>query len=133
MSSEKPQYTEKQQAFLDALCTDAKGDIRVAMQIAGYSDKTKISEVVNTLKDEIVDRASVMLAMNAPKAAYGLVDVLNDPASMGARNAIAAASQILDRTGLVKKEQITVEGPSGGLFILPPKQVSADDGVAEED
>ena len=131
MSTEK-QYTEKQLAFLDALCADAKGDVRAAMQIAGYSDKTKIAEVVNPLKDEIVDRASTMLAMNAPKAAFGLVDVLNDPASMGARNAVSAAAQILDRTGLVKKEQVTIEGPTSGLFILPPKQVSADDGLAEE-
>lgn len=131
MSTEK-QYTEKQLAFLDALCTEAKGDIRAAMQIAGYSDKTKIAEVVNPLKDEIVDRAGTMLAMNAPKAAFGLVDVLNDPASMGARNAVSAAAQILDRTGLVKKEQVTIEGPTSGLFILPPKQVSADDGLAEE-
>ena len=113
MSTEK-QYTEKQLAFLDALCTEAKGDIRAAMQIAGYSDKTKIAEVVNPLKDEIVDRAGTMLAMNAPKAAFGLVDVLNDPASMGARNAVSAAAQILDRTGLVKKEQVTIEGPTAG-------------------
>lgn len=131
--SEEKQYTEKQIAFLDALCADARGDIRTAMQMAGYSDKTKIAEVVNPLKDEIIERASTMLAMNAPKAAYGLVDVLNDPASMGARNAVSAAAQILDRTGLVKREQITVEGPTGGLFILPPKQVSADDDLAEQD
>jgi len=132
MATEK-QYTEKQLAFLEALCTEAKGDIRAAMKIAGYSDSTKISEVVNTLREEIIDRASTMLAINAPKAAFGLVDVLNDPASMGARNAVSAAAQILDRTGLVKKEQITVEGPTGGLFILPPKQVSDDDGVADQD
>jgi hypothetical protein len=28
---------------------------------------------------------------------------------------------VLDRTGLVKKEQIEVTGNSGGIFILPPK------------
>ena len=41
---------------------------------------------------------------------------------MGARNAVSAATQILDRTGLVKKEQIQVTTDTGGLFILPPKK-----------
>lgn len=49
------------------------------------------------------------------------MDVLDDPSSMGARNAISAAREILDRTGLVKKEQVEVTGTSGGIFILPPK------------
>ena len=46
---------------------------------------------------------------------------------MGARNAVAAATQILDRAGLVKKEQVEIKGPEGGIFILPPKQVTPDD------
>jgi hypothetical protein len=60
-----------------------------------------------------------------------MVDVLNDPGAMGARNAVAAATQILDRTGLVKKEQIEIKGPEGGIFILPPKKVTPADDEAE--
>ena len=41
--------------------------------------------------------------------------------SMGARNAISAAREILNRAGLVKKEQVEVSGNNGGVFILPPK------------
>ena len=63
----------------------------------------------------------MMLAVNAPKAAFGIADVLNDPSSLGARNAIPAAREVLDRSGLVKKEQIEVTSNSGGLFVLPPK------------
>ena len=48
---------------------------------------------------------------------------------MGARNAISAAREILDRTGLVKKEQVEVSGNTGGIFILPPK--TAKDEIAE--
>ena len=66
----------------------------------------------------------MMLAMNAPKAAFGIVDVLNDPSSLGARNAISPAREVLDRSGLVKKEQIEVNNTSGGLFVLPPKTTS---------
>lgn len=118
--------TEKQEAFLEALTGEAKGNIRTAMRLAGYSPTTKTKEVVGPLRDEIVEYASMMLAMNAPKATFSMIDVLDDPSAMGARNAVAAAREILDRSGLVKKEQVEVKGPEGGIFILPPKQASAD-------
>lgn len=121
-------YSDKQLAFLDALTGEARGNVRAAMREAGYSDATKIGEVVGPLKDEIVDRASLMLAMNAPKATFSMLDVLDDPGAMGARNSVAAAAQILDRTGLVKKEQVTVAGLENGIFILPPKQADTIDG-----
>ena len=129
--TEEKKYTAMQEAFLEALVGEARGNIREAMTMAGYSVNTRISEVVNPLRDEIVDRASMVLAMNAPKASYSMVDVLNDPGSMGARNAVAAATQILDRTGLVKKEQVEIKGPEGGIFILPPKQVTPSDDEQE--
>ena len=122
MVEETKKLTEKQEAFLEALCGEAKGNIRGAMNIAGYSENTKISEIVSSLKNEIVERSSLLLAMNAPKATFSMVDVLDDPGQMGARNAVSAATQILDRTGLVKKEQIQVTTDTGGLFILPPKK-----------
>ena len=77
------------------------------------------------MKDDIVERASMMLALNAPKAAFGIVDVLDDPSALGARNAISAAREVLDRSGIVKKEQVEVTTSQGGLFVLPPK--SGDD------
>ncbi len=114
-------YTEKQTAFLEALMGEGRGNIRKSMDIAGYSKGTNQGEVTGPLREEIIERASMMLAMNAPKAAYGLVDVLNDPTSLGARNAINAAREVLDRTGLIKKEKIEVTNNGGGMFILPPK------------
>jgi hypothetical protein len=114
-------YTEKQTAFLEALMGEGRGNIRKAMDIAGYSKGTNQGEVTGPLREEIIERASMMLAMNAPKAAHGLVDVLNDPTALGARNAINAAREVLDRTGLVKREKIEVTNNGGGMFILPPK------------
>ena len=121
------ELTERQELFLEALCGEARGDIRTAMRIAGYSDGTKLKDVVDPLKDYIIERASLMLAMNAPRATFSMLGVLDDPSAMGARNAVAAAREILDRTGLVKKEQVEVKGPEGGLFILPPKRMVEDD------
>ena len=118
--------TDKQAAFLEALLGEARGNIRAAMDIAGYSKTTATSEVVGPLKEEITERAGMMLAMNAPKAAFGIIDVLDDPSALGARNAISAAREVLERTGLVKKEQVEVSGNAGGIFILPPKTANDD-------
>jgi len=63
--------TPKQEDFLEALLGEARGNIRAAMDIAGYSRTTKTAEVVGPLKEEITERAGMMLAMNAPKAAFG--------------------------------------------------------------
>ena len=128
MDAPGKELTDKQAAFLEALLGEARGNIRAAMDMAGYAKNTKTTEVVGPLKEEITDRAGMMLAMNAPKAAFGIVDVLDDPSALGARNAISAAREVLDRTGLVKKEQVEVSGNSGGIFILPPK--TANDDVA---
>ena len=122
------ELTDKQAAFLEALLGEARGNIRLAMDMAGYSKSTKTSEVVGPLKEEITERAGLMLAINAPKAAFGIIDVLDDSSALGARNAISAAREVLDRTGLVKKEQVEVSGNAGGIFILPPK--TANDDVA---
>ena len=120
--------TPKQEDFLEALLGEARGNIRAAMDMAGYSKSKKTSEVVGPLKEEITERAGLMLAINAPKAAFGIIDVLDDSSALGARNAISAAREVLDRTGLVKKEQVEVSGNAGGIFILPPK--TANDDVA---
>jgi|TARA_B100000524_G_scaffold332544_1_gene219817 hypothetical protein len=122
---EPKKYSEKQEKFLEALCSEARGNIRQAMTIAGYSVTTSINSVVKPLKEEIIERSQMLLAMNTPKATLGLIGVLDDPESMGARNTVAAASQILDRTGIIKKEQIEVKSDKGGLFILPPKKADA--------
>ncbi len=118
---DKKELTEKQKKFLDALVGEAKGNHRKAMEIAGYSPNTTITDVVKNIKEEVIERASMVLALNAPAAAFGVVNVLNDPTTMGARNAISAAKEIMDRTGLIKKEQVEVKATDGGLFVLPPK------------
>ena len=118
--------TDRQEAFLEALLGEAKGNIREAMRIAGYSDSTRINEAIAPIKEEIVERAGMMLAANAPKAALGIIGVLDDPSAMGARNAVAAAREVLDRSGLVKKELVEVKGVEGGVFILPPKKTEED-------
>jgi len=67
MTTTEKTYTDKQSVFLEAMLSEARGDIGTAMDIAGYARTTKTAEVVSSLKEQISERASMMLAMNAPK------------------------------------------------------------------
>ena len=104
MEKPKKQLTDKQTAFLEQLIGDARGNVCLAMDIAGYAKTTAVQEVVGNLRDEIMDRTSTMMALNAPKAAFGITDVLDDPSAMVAKNAIAAAKEVLNQTGLIKRK-----------------------------
>ena len=92
------------------------------MQIARYSDHTKVAHTAKELREEIREATGTLLAIYAPKAAYALTSVLDNPDTFNARQIISAAKEVLDRTGLVKKERVEVTSNSGGIFILPPKQ-----------
>lgn len=120
----KRQLTDLQLAFLSALFGEAKGDPALAVKLAGYSETVKYSEVVASLKDEIIDQAKMILAMNAPRAAIGLVDVVINPDQKMATVKMKAAESILDRVGVKSKEQsdVNLNVPAGGLFIMPAKE-----------
>ena len=118
--------TEKQQKLLAVLFDEAGGDIVTAKKIAGYSDATSSTEIINSLKEEILDATSAYMARNAPKAAMAMVGALYDPTELGIRDKMSAAKELLDRTGLVKTEKMQVEA-KGGVMLMPPKQMDEDD------
>ena len=118
--------TEKQQKLLAVLFDEAGGDIVAAKKLAGYSDATSSTEIISSLKDEILDATSSYMARNAPKAAMAMVGALYDPTELGIRDKMAAAKELLDRTGLVKTEKMQVEA-KGCVRLMPPKQMDDDD------
>mgnify|MGYP001414015870 FL=1 len=118
------ELTEKQRLFLDVLFDKAQGSIVQAKKLAGYSDGTSSSEVVRSLKDEINEATREYLARVAPKAAFSMANVLDDPTELGIKEKIVAAKDLLDRTGHAKTEKMEVSS-STGLFILPPKDSDA--------
>ena len=118
--------TEKQQKLLAVLFDEAGGDINVAKRMAGYSDATSSTEIINSLKEEILDATSAYMARNAPKAAMAMVGALYDPTELGIRDKMQAAKELLDRSGLVKTEKMQVEA-KGGVMLMPPKQMDDDD------
>ena len=95
------QLTERQQKFLSVLFDEAGGDVATAKKLAGYSDATRIEEVVNSsMKEEILESTQNFMARNAPKAAMAMVSGLFDPTELGIRDKMTAAKELLDRTGL---------------------------------
>ena len=118
--------TEKQKKLLEVLFDGAGGDIVTAKKLAGYSDATSSTEVINSLKEEILDATSTYMARNAPKAAMAMVGALYDPTELGIRDKMSAAKELLDRTGLVKTEKMQVEA-KGGVMLMPPKQTEEND------
>jgi len=113
--------TEQQQTFLAVLFDEAGGDVLTAKKLAGYSDQTSTTQIVNSMKEEILDATQLYMSRNAPKAAMAMVGALYDPTELGIRDKMAAAKELLDRTGLVKTEKMQVE-TKGGVMLMPPKQ-----------
>ena len=120
------QLTEQQQKFLNVLFDEAAGNVAAAKKLAGYSDSTSTTQVVNSLKEEILDATQLYMSRNAPRAAVAMVGALMDPTELGIRDKMQAAKELLDRTGLVKTEKMQVEA-KGGVMLMPPKQMDDDD------
>lgn len=113
--------TERQQKFLDVLFDEAGGDVVLAKKLAGYSESTATTAVVDALKDEIADRTRTFFARTAPKAAYAMAAAINDPTELGIKEKMVASRDLLDRAGLGKVEKVDVTS-GGGIFYLPTKE-----------
>ena len=114
------ELTERQQKFLNVLFDGAAVDVVQAKLLAGYSEGSSTTDIVKSLKDEIMEATQLYMSRNAPKAAMAMVSGLLDPTELGIRDKMSAAKELLDRTGLVKTEKLQVES-SGGVMLLPAK------------
>ena len=134
LPSTERKLTEKQQDFLNNLI-ETKGNLKLSAELAGYAGNHY--QVIKSLRQEIVDLASNILAREAPSAAFKLVEVMqSDNAVPQANVKLQAAQTILDRVGLGKQDKLDVNhNTSGGIFILPEKQtidIVAEDADYEE-
>lgn len=119
------QLTDLQKAFLEALFGEAKGDPVEAKKIAGYAQTISTTEIIRSLKDEIIEQAKLVLALNSPRAAMELVGMMINPNQEAGTNKLKAIESILNRASVTEKESssdINLKVPQGGLFILPPKK-----------
>jgi len=122
LKTQEKSLTDTQEKFLDALFGEAQGNPKRAGELAGYSEHS-YPKVLRNLKDEIVKRAENYLAIHSAKAATKMVNMLEeDGTTPHASIRMEAAKQILDRIGIVKKDQLDVNmNLKHGMFILPAK------------
>lgn len=117
--------TEKQQKFLDVLFDEARGSVVEAKKLAGYSPTQHTAQIVEALKDEILEKTNMYLASNAPRAAMSMVGAMIDPTELGIKEKMQAAKEVMDRVGIIKSEKLQVES-TGGVMVLPPKKTEDD-------
>ena len=122
LKTQERSLTNSQEKFLDVLFGEARGDPKKAGELAGYSNHS-YPKVLRNLKSEIVSRAENYLATHSAKAATKMVDMLDEDGTTPHANIrLEAAKQILDRIGIIKKEQIDINMKAmHGIFILPAK------------
>lgn len=113
--------TEKQAKFLELLYGECQGDVRKAYKLAGFTSNHP-EYVLASLKDFIVQHADDMIAASAVKAAYSMIDTIDNPDSLGAAVKLNAAKEVLDRAGVNKKGEVQNTSPQIGIFILPEKR-----------
>ena len=114
------ELTERQQKFLAVLFDEAGGDVVTAKKLAGYSASSSTTDIIKSLKDEVLEATQLYMSRNAPRAAVAMVGGLLDPTELGIKEKMSAAKELLDRTGLVKTEKMQVES-TGGVMLLPAK------------
>ena len=118
---------ERYEKFLSVLFEGANGDAERAKVMAGFDKEEPLGPILKTLEKRIPELTKTFLSTKGQIAAvWALVHALKSPTDLGTKEKLAAAKEILDRTGLTKTEKIEVESKSP-LFILPAKRDEDED------
>ena len=108
------ELTERQKTFLQVLFDGAGGDVKQAKVLAGYSENSSTTDIVNSLRKEIMEATESYMARNAPKAAVAMVSGVDDPTQLGIRDRLSASKELLDRVGLSHRVNNLPSQLSGG-------------------
>ena len=125
---QKRDFTKKQITFLDTLIENG-GRVREAMEVAGYHPGSR-GNLINSVKDEIIERTRQHLASSSVQAANRLIEGLDADGTIPSSQMevrIRSANDILDRTGVSKRQEITTESRVlHGIVLLPAKKEQQD-------
>jgi hypothetical protein len=129
MEKKKKKLTDQQKLFLEELYGDeARGDVKVAMRLAGYSENCRPSQILKSLGMEVKSSAKDALAAMAGKAVFSVQSVMENPDQAGSAMKLKAAESVLDRSGIKENpSDVNLNVPSGGLVILPAKKEHTED------
>ena len=119
---QKKELTEKQSIFIDELMRNG-GSISQAIKVAGYSEGSR-KWLVESVRDEIIDRTKQELALNGPKAASRLVSTLDEDGTTPKGDLrLKAAESLLNRIGIGSNEAIDHNVQvMHGVVLLPSKK-----------
>lgn len=115
--------THKDNYFLEVLFDVCEGNVKEAMKKAGLTGPQHL--VTRRLKDKIQEISKDYIIANTGRAVIELVGTLDNPNEPGVKNTLSAAAMILDRGGVVKKEEAVVQ-EQNFMFILPSKEKDED-------
>ena len=96
---------EQQAIFFEVLLET--GSVVKASEVAGYANPSYGYKLARKMRKDILDRIETELAVSGPKAAKILVGALEADNEVSSSQ-MMASNQILDRIGIVKKNQIEV-------------------------
>ena len=131
----RDQLTERQESFLrlfwESECEGVPKELAIA---AGYTESSALI-AVRSMENEILELTKLYLVQHAPRAARQIVQaMISDEPIKGIKDKLLAATTLLDRVGVVKKDKMEVEHThSGGVFLIPTKApIEAVEAVFEE-
>ena len=120
----KKDLTEKQNTFLETLLGNG-GNVVEAMDVAGYHPSSR-SRLMKSVKDEIIEQTKYHLASSSVKAANRLIEGLDADGTLSSSQMdtrLKAANDILDRTGVSKRHEVSSESKViHGVVLLPSKK-----------
>lgn len=122
-------YTQQQLDFVQYYLEESKNTVdyiaaaKIARSKAGYADNVPLSPLLNSVKDLIIESMKTQLITMLPKLVNKMEKVVDNPAEPGAKTVVAAISTMMDRAGLIKPDESTlnIKAPNG-VIILPQKQ-----------
>lgn len=119
---------EKQEKFLEVLFSETcKGNVRKAMNVAGYADTYSPSRLTKSLAKEIEQATREFIASSTTTAAYTMHEIVTGKAdALGLALRLQASKDLLDRGGHAKTEKVEIQSKDP-LFILPAKKTNAEE------
>lgn len=131
MSNEQSELSPQDALFLSLLFeVDDNGICRhpeEAKLLAGFPKSMPVTTICRRLNKELITRGDDFLAAHSVIALQGLLSVLNSPTEPGAKVRLQAATELLDRAGVVKKERTeTAQQAPNYVFLLPNKVAMTD-------
>lgn len=124
--------SEKDISFLDHYTNPESpffGKVRASLELAGFAPNSQ-HWLLKKLSDEIVGRTKLYLATNSMKAAKLNMDLMDGTIQTDSELDIKKAKlrsdiaqDILDRAGISKKQELSLEVQTHAIVYLPQKDV----------